>query len=551
MAMKTPPRAMALAMLAATIGPTRASMDPANPEEWPAYIIEKHYQIIVLLGTVVVLFFICAYRRRVIFALTGDDRLHINFQSCIYGCCCEGCGLFGCNWTRSLTDSSCCPRRCRRVNICQEAAKWLGIFPYKIMFSSVVVGDIPDRGPGDYYLFVECQENPPIVTSVEEEANPATVHFNESLLINVRDTAFSSRLHLVVKRLHFLGSENLCEIYFDTETLIDWCHQVEEGGERAKRFKMRSLRMMDAEELTPPWMYCEISFPQEVVQAALEPARQDYIRVLSTTVAAAEAEPLTGSSRPAGSLVRDELKTKATVRGEFKTKATALREMTLSDFRNDNPVQAPTGFPVSELNDEDAEIKYLERGLKVLRTGMCLFVCAAFLGDCIFWSYYFYLQSCWKKWTWITMAKLKNATFPVSTPHLLLISEQCWQKTEGLGLQAGESECLPSQQQVLDTCTSPPAHAGTVRAFHAALYEWTQLDVPGIVCEASVCDRWVFLHRWMAVFVFVSLLLLVLLCSCRCALMHYIRSIVHGARLKMTKAKAEKKRKEIKDRLGA
>lgn len=212
--------------------------------------------LIILVAGIVVLF---KYRDRVIMALTGDDRIHLDVNDLMWSlltCCrlCDG------EWTRSLTGACCCcfPSLKGR-NIFRVLGQELGVVPFNLLVTNIVAGDLPKYRKADLYLSVETGANPPQVTSVVELADPKTVAFSDTLNIRVRRSHVETNVRFVVKEMHTLGSTEICECYLSPLYLIRW----KDKQQGPKRLKMDACNRL--EQFTfPAWILMDISGVQEL-----------------------------------------------------------------------------------------------------------------------------------------------------------------------------------------------------------------------------------------------------------------------------------------------
>jgi len=212
--------------------------------------------LVILVAGIVVLF---KYRDRVIMALTGDDRIHLDVNDLMWslltcGRLCDG------EWTRSLTGACCCcfPSLKGR-NLFRVMGQELGVVPYNLLVTNIVVGDLPKFRKADLYLSVETGANPPQVTSVVELADPKTVAFADTLNIRVRRSPVESNVRFVVKEMNTLGSTDICECYLSPLYLIRW----KDKQQGPKRLKMDACNRN--EQFTfPAWILMDISDVQEL-----------------------------------------------------------------------------------------------------------------------------------------------------------------------------------------------------------------------------------------------------------------------------------------------
>lgn len=464
---------------------------------------------------VIIIIFLYCYWDRVVFALTGDDRFHIDCLGALYFSICRCCGCCTGDWTRYFTCCSCLPRRWQRMNCFVETGKWLGLFPRQIMLSNIVVGDIPYDGLGDFYLTVDCAENPPMVTAVQEEVDPSVVHFPETIFLNIRDTAVADSVVIRLKQLNFMGSDTLCDIYFQTTSLLDWageksgyeaqaesepeegacggCCGLVGGGDQgprplyaSRRFKMRPHTFLSGGVTTPPWILCEVTFPDEVVFLSQQRAANGYIRVLDDEKQ--EEESFWGSLFGKKEQTVDSSWV-SSISGAhlFKQhdRTVKFKEYDMGKFRSKYPCHDATGQLIGELDEREAWC--METAYACVRWCLCLAMTVYILAAAVAWGFRYYYLSCWQKYRRITMANLKGRSFPMSTPELLKLEDDCTEFIRGTGIEPGEDACLPSDKDVLDTCHSPPPRVGNITALRGEVYRSTGQEIPGIPCSEDAC----------------------------------------------------------------
>ena len=216
-------------------------------------IVADANHIMVMALIVVGLYFLYLYRDRVITLLTGDDRLHFDLNSTLWQLI-TCCGTCECEWTRSLTSSSCWPfRSSKGKNLLRLLGQTLGVAQIPIELTNIVVGDVPATRAGDYYLTVETSSNPPQITAVVENCEPKVVAFPDTLIIKVRSSPLESNVRFCVKKMHSVGSEDICDCYVSPKMLLYW--MVNEDG--AVRIRMEPCRKNYTFPL-PAWILLDI-----------------------------------------------------------------------------------------------------------------------------------------------------------------------------------------------------------------------------------------------------------------------------------------------------
>ncbi|CAK0814988.1 unnamed protein product, partial [Prorocentrum cordatum] len=134
------------------------------------------------------------YRDRVLVVLTGDDRIHGTSLDFVWWFFFRCCGMCTGDWTRCLTRSCLCPcKRIRGQNLVNVVGRYLGLTHYTVELKNIVVGDLPWTGPGDFFLQVECEANPPINSSLAQSKEPKVVHFPELVTLHLRWSHFEQQ----------------------------------------------------------------------------------------------------------------------------------------------------------------------------------------------------------------------------------------------------------------------------------------------------------------------------------------------------------------------
>merc|ERR1712151_1104927 len=96
--------------------------------------------------------------------------------------------------------------------------------------------------------------------------------------------------------------------------------------------------------------------------------------------------------------------------------------------------------------------------------------------------------------TWLTIAKMHNTTFPISTAQLAKLVRDCQDKFDGTGLTG--IPCSPSNEQTLKVCHRPPINQPPPSAFVVAFHEHFGVDINGVACFDGVCGLRNNLTQW-------------------------------------------------------
>merc|ERR1719424_1349292 len=235
-------------------------------EKWlsdPVYGIEE---IIVLVLMVFALFVLWKFRDRVLVVFTGDDRIHGTGLDFVWWFFFRCCGMCSGDWTRYLTRNCMCPKRIRGQNLVNVVGRYFGLTHYTVELKNIVVGDLPWTGPGDFFIQVECEANPPINSSLAQAKEPKVVHFPEVVTLHLRWSYFEQQVRITVRELGLLGSTVVCSVRFRACDVVDWSHLDDPEG-RTKRVEMKladwahSLGLHHV--LTAPWIHLEFDQPRE------------------------------------------------------------------------------------------------------------------------------------------------------------------------------------------------------------------------------------------------------------------------------------------------
>mmetsp|Transcript_80836 Transcript_80836/g.142577 ORF Transcript_80836/g.142577 Transcript_80836/m.142577 type:complete len:537 (+) Transcript_80836:34-1644(+) len=215
-------------------------------------------QLLILCVMIVALVLAWQFRDRIIMALTGDDRIHLDFNSVVWSfftCCgiCDG------EWTRCVTRYCCmCCEDIRGHNLLRMGGQQMGVVPTAVQIVNIVVGDMPKYRRGDFYLSVETGSNPPQVTSVVENADPKAVNFSDTMLIKIRRSLVEENVRFVVKELNTLGSGEICECYISPMKLLKW----HDSGKGPVRLKMDPCNRRESFTF-PSWILLEVAEHKE------------------------------------------------------------------------------------------------------------------------------------------------------------------------------------------------------------------------------------------------------------------------------------------------
>jgi len=458
--------------------PILAGVDPLK------YIQE----ILVVTVAIIVLALIYVYWNRVVFLLTGDDRLHCSSLDCIWTCLRCGGYCTG-EWTRWCSRCvPCLPRSWRGRNLVQLLGQWVGWATYTIELKNITCGDLPfDEGRGDFYLSIECSTNPPIVTALQEEKLPKVLHFPEICSLKIRDSFLEKRVRIIVKELNVIGSHEICDIHLSSTAIVDWARApILEN--RVKRFQMRPIDN-SIERETPPWLLVEFSESDDVRGVDGLGAVTDGGQFVRTWVPT-DHESVRASGAQ-GLAYHDG----ARLGGNMWTNAPRQNvDLQVGPFKNTYQLLDDAGNPVQEPPETAlAKLRIMRKCAQCLFGLFQCFVWLLIFGWCCF---RFYIWSCYRHFNWITIAKLRAATFPISDANLHEYVKDCHQKFDGTGLSNGNGPttaladaCRPNAATILDTCVNLPVGQPRPEAFTMQLHEWFGFTMEhGARCFDGICE---------------------------------------------------------------
>mmetsp|Transcript_39569 Transcript_39569/g.93182 ORF Transcript_39569/g.93182 Transcript_39569/m.93182 type:complete len:501 (-) Transcript_39569:248-1750(-) len=429
---------------------------------FPLSLFQEVDKLLVVIISSIALVVLWVYRRRVIFALTGDDRFHASWYDVVwYGgfkCCCLCDG----EWT-VLCSNWCCPCApwLQAKNLKKELAKYLGILPKTVVFRNVVVGDLPyNQSHGDFYVTFDCGDNPPMNSSLSDGHTAKLVHFHESFSIRMRDSYFEAPLTITVRELNVVGSEDIARVVLPMQKY--WKKYLRAGQRVQSRFKLEPVGEHDraGEAGMFPWILLEFE---------VEGERQlvDHIGLLTTGAGGAAT-------------------------------TTPVR---MQDLKKDYALRDKTGhrvFPDGREEDLSSVRKKFRRFWRCMQLLTVLLVTAVILG---LGSYRLLVRQCWKEYARIATAERYGIDeFP--------LSHQVWkQEMPTWNFDATTDE------DVLQWCDEPPiVNNATYRprvAEHFISYYLRD------VITAPHCYPWTCHHRQFLVRIpLVSLALVLSMCLC-------------------------------------
>lgn len=482
----------------------------------------KWGQELVVIAIILVAFaFICAYKEKIIFFLTGDTKIHADCLDCIYACCCRCCNTCDGEWTRYFFSCPCCPSFLYKRNFVKEFARCFGLNKTTIEVKNIVIGDLPYfQQQGDFYLSVAVGTNPDMVTALQEGKHPKVIHFPEVLQLKVRHNALEPRVHFVVKELNVIGSELLCELVLSANAMIDWMNDTERP---MKRFQMRPLNT-DIELETPPWICMEFSKPTE------NRLLDDLIQLNTASLEVRTWEKTKdGHTGPKG---KNTLKSVdgswIQQAGGALTHERELQTRSIADMKGLYTLLDDSGNPIQEPDEHMLNWIACQRNCCLCIYHLINFL--VFIAVVSYCSFRFYVWSCYRQFRFLTMAILNQQTIPISNAHLKDIVDQCHAKVRGTGIAEGDP-CRPNANQTLYVCGHLP-HENRPEAFRTLIYDWFGADIKGIGCFNGLCKFRDDLVEYDHICAAIAIGLVLFTCVCRCCINQYIKEVRKAAQRK-------------------
>lgn len=445
-------------------------------------------EVLVLSIAVIILGLVYVYWNRVVFLLTGDDRIHCSSLDCVWWCCFRCGGLCTGEWTRRISWCPCFPARLRGKNLVRSFGQMIGWATVSVEIKNITVGDLPfDQGRGDFYLSVEASTNPPMVTALQEEKLPKVVHFPEIISLKIRDSSLEKRVAIIVKELNVIGSQDICQIHLSSSSLIDWARDLSPDN-RVKRFQMQPCDN-SVERETPAWILLEFSEADDV--RGVETlgnideggvAVRTWVPMDHQTVAASGAHPAAH---------HDGAKSGAAMWRQAPRQNVDLQ---VSPFKHSYALLDDSGNPVAEPSEEN-----LGNLRRLRKLALCIFATYHTLVWVIILGYLFfrfYVWSCYRHFTWDTIALLRGAAFPISSANLHAYVKDCHARFDGTGLSNGAGPtnlladaCRPNSTVIRAVCQNMPIGQPRPEAFTMLVYEMfgTHMD-SGVQCYDGICE---------------------------------------------------------------
>lgn len=385
--------------------------------------LELIQQLVVTVLIVICLIFLWRNRTQVTILLTGDETIHTSFLDCVWVGCFRCCGLCTHEWSRCLTSLPCCPKRWQGTNLVKSLGAQLGVSTRTIELSNLVVGDLPFHRRAAFYLSVECSQNPPMRTAVQEDKQPKTVHFPEIITLRIRDSMLDTMVNITVYQLHVVGSNPLCTVRLSPKNIMDWA--LDSNPEhRIKRFAMK-VTDQEEEFETPPWISLEFGLPTADVRHLDEFHGNATYTIRTATQGLDESTGL------------------------------PYRDMPVAEFKGEYQLVDNSGNILNEPDEGD-----LGRLTRCRNLIVCVysFLSGLLILAVIAWAVFrYYVKNCYDKFVDITIAKSWTPhKFPMPSCALQSIDQKCSELMSGTGIDEGESICRPTDDVVEAVCENPP-----------------------------------------------------------------------------------------------
>jgi len=196
-------------------------------------------------------------------------------------------------------------------------------------------------------------------------------------------------------------------------------------------------------------------------------------------------------------------------------------DKSIVSFKNKYSLVDTSGHAISEPFEDDLQQISIYRKMVTYGFGAChTLVSLIVFGYAIF---RFYIYSCYRQFTALTIADLKQETFPISDFHLHRLVQSCEHEYGGTGVQHGIS-CRPSTQQILETCEHVPPLQPRPTAFTHVVNEMFASEIEGAKCFEGLCEFRSKLVEWDHTIAFGCILLVLATFFLRCILNECIRS---------------------------
>lgn len=438
----------------------------------PLAAIEELAGSIVL---VVVLVLLWRHQDRVLLVLTGDDRIHGNIGDFIWWGCFRCCGFCSHDWTRCLT-RCCCPSHIAGANLVKKLGAPLGVSTHTLEVTDVVVGDLPWKGRGDFYISIACGSNPPVVTSVADDKPAKLVHFPEVITLRCRESFLETPVVMTVYQLDVVGSVELCSVHLSPLNVVQWARSK---TPEVKRFAMVP-KERGADLQTPPWIAVTFGFPR------FDPRQLDRFHNDGTTVRT--------TTWKTGGTDKD------------------FQDNDIGTFKHEYMLVDNGGNPLQEPSEDDIG--------SIARLRFCVYfavrlVSAFLVVGCMCLVFFrLYAGSCYAHYCNLTQALEGalgdwNQSTPIPLAFLDQTHEYCEKHFAGMQIEHGTHPCRPSFKEVNRTCEYLPAAQKTPMAFQGIVSNVFGDSVEPLRCMPKICTMFYNLSLWdRTIFIFIFAMLI-------------------------------------------
>jgi len=176
------------------------------------------------------------------------------------------------------------------------------------------------------------------------------------------------------------------------------------------------------------------------------------------------------------------------------TKTGDKKDREVAKFKHTYNLVDTTGHAIAEPFEQDLQRIHTFRTIVVWIFGIInTIVSLTVIGYAIF---RFYIYSCYRQFTALTIADLKQppTQFPISDYHLHKLVLGCEHDFEGTGISGGS--CRPTNDQIMDRCESLPSNQPRPSAFTHIFNEMFGTEIEGAKCFEGICDFRAKLVEW-------------------------------------------------------
>mmetsp|Transcript_8389 Transcript_8389/g.18319 ORF Transcript_8389/g.18319 Transcript_8389/m.18319 type:complete len:630 (+) Transcript_8389:103-1992(+) len=495
--------------------------------------VQQFYELGFVLLILLLLALIWFNWKKVVFLFTDDDRIHWSWFDPINYFCFRCCNMCTGEWTRCFTGCSCWSMcGLQHQNLVKALAQLCGVQTMSVEIKNMVVGDLPyEYSVGDFYLSVECDRNPPLVTSLAETQPGKVVHFPEVITLQIRRNPLERRLRLTVKELDVYGHKDLCEVWLNPQDVIDWADddavvvQREDDGRWYQRMTNVDMSQGFFRNLIKQWCKCckrcmgqkkglksaqgagdfdsddsdtglmedrTKVFKTRVKRFQMRPINNEFEQVTPPWICMefsfpTEARRLDSIYKSSTSKAKIRTWDSRTSHGGYTTMSAGIAqdneflEADVADFKDQHVLLDEHGAPVKEPKESDLAA--------ITRTRSCIvgfhacYTCVATVVVTVWCFMRFYVGSCYNQYRVYTMARLHDVHFPLSSTTYLAVERACKATVRGTGAKEGDP-CRPNATDILDTCTNNTLSDGQrPQVFKIFLKQFFNLDLRhGIPC---------------------------------------------------------------------